>query len=354
MPILGPVRVEILTSSGSMGAVLTMLVKADMSTGTVEVSVYSKGMLCDRSGGLGVSLWARRGRASRGEEMVRNTFHTASSADMKATSIVRPSVSSADKRRRRAAIKAAGRVKLTDSKNHRPTSFLPNKTVSPLEPAIATPRLSDSGARAGVDSSLDSRGAEHVHIESKDLKLDLKDFSHIVLGEGEGRGGKVLGPHVHATASSITQIEYLGNEQPVSATTHETVGTSSAEGDDDGSDSDIDSLESDDNLSAIDEINKPGVKRNLLMQIEHLSVESSRSAGYEIVRTNVGDRVYSDRALKWTHLPEQLKMQLCIRTPCDDMLLRVKQLIQFTGAFKMKHLYTSIYMFSIYLCMYLS
>jgi hypothetical protein len=97
------------SSTGTVGAVATMLVKADSNTGAVEVSVYSKGMLLDRSGGLGISLWARKGRTAVGDEVIRNTFNTALSVDVKATGIVRPMVSTADKRRRRAAIKAAGR-----------------------------------------------------------------------------------------------------------------------------------------------------------------------------------------------------------------------------------------------------
>jgi hypothetical protein len=96
------------------------------------------------------------------------------------------------------------------------------------------------------------------------------------------------------------------------------------------SDSDVDSLDSDDDISVCTEEVNTGVKRNILMQIEQFSVDSSRSSGYEIVRNSVGDRVYSDRGLKWTHLPEQLKLQLCIRTPCDDMYVRCKQLFQFT------------------------
>ncbi len=99
---------EIFSSTDTVGAVLTMLVKADSNTGAVEVCVYSKGMLVDRSGGLGISLWSRKGRTATGDEMIRNTFTVASSMDAKATSIVRPLISSADKRRRRAAIKAAG------------------------------------------------------------------------------------------------------------------------------------------------------------------------------------------------------------------------------------------------------
>lgn len=109
-----PLRVVMLTqgSSRTVGAVLTMLVKTDSKTGTVEVCVYSTGMLCDRTGGLAISLWARRDRSETGEEMIRNTFQPSSSSGKGSSSIVRPYLSSADKSRRKATIKAALRSRI--------------------------------------------------------------------------------------------------------------------------------------------------------------------------------------------------------------------------------------------------
>ena len=51
---------------------------------------------------------------------------------------------------------------------------------------------------------------------------------------------------------------------------------------------------------------------------------------YEVVCVDIGDSVYTDRGLKWTHLPSQLRKQLCIRTPCNDESTRSKHLIRFT------------------------
>ena len=59
-----------------------------------------------------------------------------------------------------------------------------------------------------------------------------------------------------------------------------------------------------------------------------LQIDSQRT--YQVARADVGDYVYTDRTLRWTHLPAQLRRQLYIRTPCDDKLIRSKQLMRFS------------------------
>jgi hypothetical protein len=200
-----------------------------------------------------------------------------------------------------------GEMKLKDCKNHRPLSL-----DSPVDPVSTTARQTHSNSKREEAADL--------------LRLELipddgmSDLSKSILELGV----------ILEDANSTTQLQQRLGTLPVSYLL-DVDRTKIISSFDDMSDSDVDSLESDDDLSvSTAEVSMQGVKRSLLMQIEQFSVDSVRSTGYEIVRNNVGDRVYSDRALKWTHLPEQLKLQLCIRTPCDDMYMRCKQLFQFT------------------------
>jgi hypothetical protein len=194
-----------------------------------------------------------------------------------------------------------GKVKLKDCRNHRPLSL-----DAPVDPVNTTARQTHSNSKREEAADLDGILSELSKSLSESEVIDLNK------------------------ANSATQLQQRLDTLSVSSFLN-VDRTEVLERYDDISDSDMDSLESDDDLSvSTAEVNIQGVKRSLLMQIEQFSVDSTRSTGYEIVRNNVGDRVYSDRALKWTHLPEQLKLQLCIRTPCDDIYMRCKQLLQFT------------------------
>ena len=64
------------------------------------------------------------------------------------------------------------------------------------------------------------------------------------------------------------------------------------------------------------------------VKISNLSVHSSYV--HELVNTDIGDLVYTDRALRWTHLPPQLRGQLSIRTACADEMTRSKNFLSFT------------------------
>ena len=109
-------------ATGEIGAVLTMFVRANNDNGTLEVHVYSKCILRDRTGGLGLSIWSLRNKNANagrgGGDLVRSTFRTASGPG--ATPIIRPSVSLDDKKRRRAAIRAAAKLAATFSKKLKP------------------------------------------------------------------------------------------------------------------------------------------------------------------------------------------------------------------------------------------
>ena len=109
-------------ATGEIGAVLTMFVRANSDNGTLEVHVYSKCILRDRTGGLGLSIWSLRNKNANagrgGGDLVRNTFRMASGPGT--APIVRPSVSLADKKRRRAAIRTAAKLAATFSKKLKP------------------------------------------------------------------------------------------------------------------------------------------------------------------------------------------------------------------------------------------
>lgn len=204
-----PMQLDMLTEEGSLGVVLTMLMSVVMNTRTVDVSLFSSAMVCDRTGGLGVSVWSRRagGKSGHGAEMVRNTFRAEDGS-----SLVRSLIHQSEKTRRL---------------------------------AIAT-----------------------AEIKSKTLKSASSSHTYQPLkGDGEdGRGGAGL------------------------------------------------AVDSDPVLS-------------LQVTISDLSVQSTHT--YEVVQATVGDKVYSDRSLRWSHLPQQLRGQQYIRTPCDDQVVRSNHLLSF-------------------------
>lgn len=63
------------------------------------------------------------------------------------------------------------------------------------------------------------------------------------------------------------------------------------------------------------------------LNLDTLAVDSRRK--YEVVCADVGDLVYTDSTIRWTHLPAQLRKQAYIRTPTSDRNLRSRSLIQF-------------------------
>lgn len=64
-----------------------------------------------------------------------------------------------------------------------------------------------------------------------------------------------------------------------------------------------------------------------ICEILDFSVESLKQ--YKTSIANLGSLVYTDNHAYWTHLPLQLRGQLCIRTPIQDSFLRSKHLLSF-------------------------
>ena len=232
-----PVRVDVMTGEGTVGAVLTVLVSTSTETGTVNVCVYSKGILCDRSGGLGVSLWWRRGRLISAGEMTRRTSTPPEGTSPRLRSVVPP----VERQRRLTILR-------TDEKN-----ALKAYKKSLLTPSDESALVRWSDTATGTNSTLK---------EVKEEGLEI--------GEGEGEDDE----------ESLTGVK---------------------------SDEEIENIKI--------------VVSNLISQSKY---------PYEVVCVDIGDSVYTDRGLKWTHLPSQLRNQLCIRTPCNDESTRSKHLIRFT------------------------
>ena len=61
--------------------------------------------------------------------------------------------------------------------------------------------------------------------------------------------------------------------------------------------------------------------------ISDLHVDSSNT--YLLVRSNHADLVYTDRQFLWSHLPETLRGQYCLRLACNDKLRQARSFIQF-------------------------
>lgn len=224
-------RVDALYPDGSIGAILSITVVNDVRTGTVVVSVQSKGALCDRTGGLGVSLATRRTGTPK-IEILRDTF----APDMTQI-IVCPYASTLEKSKRASRLKAEekankGALISPADDSVRPIWTMKQKSIAPL---LST-KIGSTKEREGGD-------AEET----------LKS----------------------ATLSS-----------------------------------------------------KDGGQAQEISTIVNFEVFSTRV--YSLETIDVGDHVYSDRALRWTYLPPQLKRQKCIRTACDDEMVRSKKLIQFS------------------------
>ena len=236
-----PVKLDILSSEGLLGMIL-MVATCVAPTGTVEVSVYSKGVLFDRTGGTGISLGVRRVQNPKCE-MARHTFKTAQS-------LVRssPFITHAQKQKCATLMKAEEKV---HSKAHK------GLLISPLD---------DSMFPAFIVSPSSIEATQGLGTAEKSLV------------EGD------VPPSTGAAATPSTE--------------------------DKGKD------------TAPDEAAPES------FSVQSLSAQSSRK--YDAVRTDVGDFVYTDRALRWTYLPPQLRQQLSVRTPCDDEMVRAKELVRFT------------------------
>ena len=333
--ITEPIRIEILDLKNSVVLILTMITKSDSATGTVEVCVCSKGMLCDRTGGLGVSIWSRRGRSHDGIDMVRNTFRAVKSADTVLTNIVRPSVSSADKLRRKAAVRAAGKL---SSKGCRLMSIdaSPRPSTLPTASANAANITVDTAATRSDDSA-DGVTCERGVCRLKSESAEGSGESSLKQAQG---GDSLVTEHSQEHYNpSILELKKVTNREEDSFGGPLDLGVE-CEGADGLSDSDEESFDSDDVSVHTGDGDRDGMGSELRsdhssvaekvigLKVKDFIVQSSRA--YEITRADAGDKVYTDRAVRFTHLPSQLRKQLFIRTPYDDKLTRSKNLLHFS------------------------
>ena len=354
-PLLSdPIRVDMLGSNGVVAVVLTMLVKTCPLTGVVEVCVFSKGMLCDRTGGLGVSIWARRGRSTRTEELTRSTFRPIA-VDPSAPNppVPRQRISSADKMRRRAAVRAAGRVsgRSRQSSIPVPVSVPENRNQSLSVDSTQNP--SKVQGLTGQDKTLIA--PQIPSVPGVALPSSLAEPA-ILCGVNTAAEGSVVSLDTSSASSLPIPLKIRRNSTEKSETRH------SVESDtlvsDSDEDEDEDSVLSSDELSIFssDEEGEregkgegAGVRESEGVDAEGVGAGAGSGSGrvqkaphtivreftsqssrpYEVVRVDVGDGVYTDRTNRWTHLPTQLRNQVCIRTPCDDKMTRVKKLMQF-------------------------
>jgi hypothetical protein len=233
-----PVKLDILSSDGLLGMIL-MISTCVASTGTVEVSVYSKGVVFDRTGGTGISLGARRMQNPKCE-MARHTFKSTQSLVCSS-----PFMTHSQKQKCATLLKAEEKL---HSKAHKAL------LISPLD-----------------DSMFPSYTANPSNSEAPE---GLGAAESLIKGDGVPSSG---------AAATLTLVP-IGKD-----TIPETTGQ---------------------------------------LSIQNLSAQSSRK--YDAIRTDVGDLVYTDRALRWTYLPPQLRQQLSVRTPCDDEMVRAKQLVRFS------------------------
>ena len=311
-----PVIIEILDKKNNVALILTMITKNVTATGSLEVSLCSKGMLLDRTRGLGISIWARtrRGRFNGKEDMIRTTTCNINTTDAVSTNIVRPSVPSADKLKRKAAVRAAGKLTTKGSRllliDGSPRSSAKQDPTAAV--ASSTILISNDTAQAN--------GTEENILED----VLVADSSAIVHSDSKISG---------LTNAIIRSQQHFGGTMNLSSDAPEGDGLS---------ESDEDSSDSEDISFFIEDGDRDGTgsgsglgldlpfgdKPMNSFKVKDFSAQSARQ--YEIIRIDVGDKVYTDRALRFTHLPTQLRNQLCIRTPCDDKLTRTKNLLLFS------------------------
>ena len=349
-----PVYVQIFNVEGIVDAVLTLEVKLSDSTGALEVSVYSKGMILNRTGGLNICVRASKGRSGTGDVLTRGTCKHILSTDSVVIQrgIVKPVEVLSEKQRRRAAVKAAGKL----AGSNRKSSAIFHDIDSP--PPTTLPSAS-TNSKKSTDATSDGK------LSMKPLSAVLREMDRVAGRES----GAVIGAEAdtslqsvgHTTPQKINGIlessglESLSAPVPVHgllststsslvfAPSHDIVTDPGPVSNDDfvSSDSDSDSdngNEEDSTHSSYTSISpKPTHDVTELsdgsqtpvqsLRITDLNIDSTRL--YEVGRGTVGQNVYTDRGHRWTYLPSQLLNQVTIRTPWDDRMTRSKILLHF-------------------------
>ena len=351
-----PVYVQMFNPEGIVDAVLTMGVKLSDSTGALEVSVYSKGMILNRTGGLNICVRANKGRSGTGDVLTRGTCKHIVSTDTAVIQrgIVKPTEILSEKQRRRAAVKAAGKLAGSNRKSSAifhdidspPPSSLPsdssNSNSKKSSDAISDEKLSMKPLSAVLKETDQVAGRESGAVVGAEVDTSLQSVSHTtsqkIDGVLESSGLGVLSAPAPAPVLLSTSTS-----SHILATSHDAV-TDSVNNDDfisSDSDSDSDSdneNEEDSTHSSYTNISpKPHHDVTELSDGSHTPVHSLRITDltidstrlYEVGKGTVGQTVYTDRRHRWTYLPSQLVDQVTIRTPWEDRMTRSKVLLQF-------------------------
>ena len=288
-----PTAITILDVAGNVAVILTMLVKTDSATGTVEVCVCSKGVLLDRTGGLGVLLWTGRGQGNK-EELTRTTTCLSTQSDSTFPAAGKPKVSNVEKKKRRAAVRAAGRLTAKCGKN----SALPS--TGPVPAILSSEEIYESNTESGI-IGVSLTGTEVVNGRKCSIGKDGA-------GGGEDKLHQSCADRMDSDDGSVCSSD--------SISVCSLDGDEEGEGEGEGEGHGIEEGEG-------DKERKTGVNC-----IREFTVHSARQ--YSVVRAWVGDRVYSDRVFRWTHLPPYLNGHQCVRTAYDDRMTRSKVHIKFT------------------------
>ena len=345
-----PVYVQIFNLEGIVDAVLTMGVKLSDSTGALEVSVYSKGMILNRTGGLNICVRANKGRSGTGDVLTRGTCKHIVSTDTAVIQrgIVKPTGVLSEKERRRAAVKAAGKLAGSNRKSSAifhdidspPPSTLPlassNSNSKKSSDAISDDKQSMKALSAVLKETDRVAGRESGAVVGAEADTSLQCSSHTTSqkanGVFESSGLGVLSAPAPVLLSTSTSSHILAPSQDIV--------TDSVNNDDFiSSDSDSDNENEEDSTHSSYTTISPKPHHDVTdlsdgshtpvqsLRITDLNIDSTRL--YEVGKGTVGQTVYTDRGHRWTYLPSQLVNQVTIRTPWEDRMTRSKVLLQF-------------------------
>lgn len=349
-----PVYVPMFNQEGIVDAVLTMGVKLSDSTGAVEISVYSKGMILNRTGGLNICVRSNKGRTGTGDVLTRGTCKHVVSMDTAVIQRggVKPLDGLSEKQRRKAAVRAAGKL----AGHSRKSSIFHDIDSPPLNAASAHSDVrvsSDAVAEdkggvkqlpavlVGVDKVAGSEGVA-VTVAAADTSLQSASTTTLKMENSKVKASSlVTRPDTVPVPVPVLHSKSASTSARIPVPPHDIVSVPVNIDDDDDctygdSDSDSDSENEDESgVSSHSQISSQ-LSRDVAelsdvtqppLHITDLSIDSTRL--YEVVRAAVGQAVYTDKGHRWTYLPPQLSDQMSIRTPWDDRMTRSKNLLQF-------------------------
>ena len=349
-----PVYVQMFNQEGIVDAMLTMGVKLSGSTGAVEISVYSKGMILNRTGGLNICVRANKGRTGTGDVLTRGTCKHVVSTDTAVIQrgVVKPFDGLSEKQRRKAAVRAAGKLAGHSRKSsifHDIDSPPLNATATHSDVKVSSDTVTDDkvGVKqlpvvlVGGDKVAGSEGVA-VTVAAADTSLQSASKTASQMENSKVKASSlVTRPDTVPIPALLSKSKSASASALIPVPSHDIVTVPVSIDDDDDytySDSDTDSDSENEDESGLSSHSQISSKLSrdvtelsdvtqIPLHITDLSIDSTRL--YEVVRAAVGQAVYTDKGHKWTYLPPQLSDQMSIRTPWDDRMTRSKNLLQF-------------------------